>query len=246
MNNIKFAIQLAGQARDWSKAQHHFYLLKDSFKSHNIDVDFFLSTWDREGIKQYDKQKSNQGDKIVIDRYLISKAHTTNQDSFDFTKSTSVGMVYHWTESTWLRLQYEREHNIQYDFVMIARPDIVFIKPFFDEIVKLLKGTTKATLGVTNVVNMDGNVLYQNNNTADITKANTYNLGTNDEWVIGQPTTMNIFLSLYDYYKAELIPNMNHMFLSSFCKQTNIQLDSIKTIDYQKLFNRKREYPKTL
>ena len=102
------AVQLVGQLREGWDEIHTQWLMVKSNAPANIDIDFFLSTWES---KEYKKPSS-----------LFVRSHLEDQNKFKY----DVGILYYYNrmkKASLLRKEYEIKSNKKYDFVLQIRPD---------------------------------------------------------------------------------------------------------------------------
>ena len=153
------AIQLSGHLRTFDKTYESFYknvILPNEEKGYEIDV--FVHTWDEleyrtpqwhsKGCEWVRGKKLNKDEirkfleKYEPKKYEITPQLKTDIDvSFDeFTGGETsflnvINVYYTKFRVNELRLEYEKEHNIKYDWVINSRPDIFYINKFdIDEI----------------------------------------------------------------------------------------------------------------
>jgi len=214
----RLAIQLAGQIRDWFLAFPHWQSFASEFKEAGIEVDFFLSTWDRYGIKT-DKGAVSGAD-LDIDLSFFKGYNIFNQETFekDFAnKSTTWPMAHHWSSSSLLRLNYENKHRLEYKAVLLSRPDLIFTE-HTEYFINFIKQTGPST-------NLDPRGVYTSQGTFvkyiphRVDRGNLY---SDDMWVFGHRVAMNNFILMYDYIREGLIDCTNHVFVADFLKKMGI------------------------
>lgn len=155
----RIAIQLFGHLRSFRKTYQGFYeniILPNEKAGYKIDI--FLHTWnetDHSTITWHNQNGELRGKEIddeVIEfieknykpkKYMIEPQVAA--DDYIITEKIAgvpraykgvVNVSYTKYMANKLRLDYEKEHKIKYDYVIVTRPDILFHKPF--DIDKLL------------------------------------------------------------------------------------------------------------
>jgi hypothetical protein len=223
---FKLAIQIAGQLRFLPEAFTHYKELKQEFFNRGIDCDFFLSCWDREG---FHGDMKSSGDKISIQDKEFFKSVRLIEQKEPFTFS-SYGMTFHFTNSTKMRLEYEEKNNIQYDAVLITRPDLVYKDWVINHITDCIMAK-----GPSNPV-AAGCVLTPSGTTFVLQREDkwkkgirTFKVFTEDNLVLGHPVEMNKFLLIDHMIKSGSIVDGNHLFLSDFLNKMNVLNLSLST-----------------
>ena len=144
---MKIAIQMFGHLRTYQ--QCHEALKKNLLDLYDCDI--FIHTWDsldhntqtwhdfrmpnagqsEDNIEQiiqdvYHPKAFKVEKQIVKDEGYIDVSTDNKKISFFGMKS----MFYSMKEADALRRSYQKEHNIQYDYVIVIRPDICLYQPF--------------------------------------------------------------------------------------------------------------------
>jgi len=215
----RIAIQLAGQIRDWFLAFPHWQSLASEFKEAGIEVDFFLSTWDRYGIKT-DNKGAVSGADLDIDLSFLKGYNIFNHETFekDFAnKPTTWHMAHHWSSSSLLRLNYENKHRLEYKAILLSRPDLIFTEhiKYFINFIKQIGPST----------NLDPRGVYTNQGTIALYAPNRIDradLYSDDMWVFGHRVAMNHLILMFDYIREGLICGINHIFIADFLKKMGL------------------------
>ena len=82
---MTLAVQLSGQIRYWNQSYKYWKKFKKYFNDNGIEVDFFLSCWDKEG-KQYDYNST--GNLVNIDKSFFKDTNIETQN-IKFDKKVS-------------------------------------------------------------------------------------------------------------------------------------------------------------
>ena len=145
---MKLAILLFGHLRDFEKCA-------PTLKKYILDVydcDLFMHTWDEfdhttlssHGLSGIDKKIDEEilaninnlyAPKGLLiehqDKYEKEKVHSSSvQDGFKFSTSTLHFSFLSLQKANNLRIEYQEKNNIQYDYVLVTRPDVEFLSPF--------------------------------------------------------------------------------------------------------------------
>lgn len=172
---MKVALCLSGQIRSHE-------LVKNSIKKHVIDLydcDVFCHFWhkyDDEKFKNfynancgydYGKYDSKKIDDVINFYKPVSLKYT-----FPFIEQNTKSMLYSVQEANNLKLEYEKNNNMEYDVVIRCRYDILFKENF----------------------ELD----YPKNNTAYLMQRS---VGYNDWVIYGNSKTMDIYSNAYQHYQ---------------------------------------------
>jgi hypothetical protein len=219
MDRFKLAIQIAGQLRFLPKAFDHYREIKQEFSNREIDCDFFLSCWDREG---FHGDMSSQGPEVSIEDDKFFKAIELIKQKQKFNLS-SYGMTFHFANSTMMRLNYEKKTGIEYDAVLITRPDLFFKEWVFNNISDSIKAKGPSNPVAPNcVLTPTGTTFILNNKDKSKNGKRTFDLFTEDNLILGHPIEMNKFIHIDNMIKAGTIQDGNHKFLSDFLMRMNL------------------------
>jgi|TARA_A100000172_G_scaffold79017_1_gene65325 hypothetical protein len=232
---MTLAVQLSGQIRYWNQSYKYWKKFKKYFNDNGIEVDFFLSCWDKEG-KQYDYNST--GNLVNIDKSFFKDTNIETQN-IKFDKKVSFDgsplepsfwcMCHHFAESTFIRLKYEKKIKKNYDCVLISRPDLIFSKGTLKTFLNIFKGVnTEVYLDNRGVFTSIGAVARPSN------KKKSVPLYVEDKFILGNRVPMNLFLMIEDYYNVNLIQRGAHAFLSTFLEKMNMYNWPI-SIDNQQL-----------
>jgi hypothetical protein len=214
----KVAIQLAGQLRNWDKADPHFREFKKYALTRGVDLKFFIATWNRSGVKL---DYSNEGPLVDIDTSFFERFTIDEQ----FNKGPAFLIGDRWSEVTRLRNQYEKDTKEVFDAVILTRPDIVFDLIFFNEIeIKLSNINRKksnfspgcvysayGSLSINrkrNIKNPDG---YFDSSDID------FGHMSDDRLIIGHPVAMNTFVNILNEVRLHSITPMAHSMVADHC-----------------------------
>lgn len=219
MDRFKLAIQIAGQLRFLPKAFDHYEEMKQEFANREIDCDFFLSCWDREG---FHGDMASSGPKIDIPdhKFFKSVQLIEQKKEFDFS---SYGMTFHFANSTSMRLEYEKKSGAEYDAVLITRPDLYFKEWVFNNISDSIKAKGPSNpVAPSCVLTPTGTTFVLQTKDRWRNGKRTFNTFTEDNLILGHPLEMNKFIHIDDMIKAGTIVDGNHKFLSEFLNRMNL------------------------
>lgn len=141
--NLKIALQLGGGLRNFKYTipwLNHFIV-------EPLDADVFVHGWANNlGVSQ------NEIDVLSYKNLKKYKINDINDSKFNFLKKENKliekihGNFFNTLECNALRLEYEKENNIKYDFVIKTRPDAYFFSEFDDVDIEYSYNTNKIAI----------------------------------------------------------------------------------------------------
>ena len=257
MKEKRIAIQLFGHLRTYKDCYKS--LLEKVVKSNEKNaykVDIFIHSWNtlnqnnnRSGysnndlLKKFGESKTGEvlelykAKKVLIEEQKVIESQKVKvllnekQGDIFFLDSKNIyNMYYSMFKVNELRLEYEKENNIEYDFVIQTRPDILFIKDFnIDKIVKFSKDRRYISRHLKNIT-------YENDDfpvfigfwaefpyIASVEPAGVW---ANDLLAFSSPKIMNKLDSLAPRFEEEINkPFWNHeTFWTNWISQNNIEI----------------------
>jgi hypothetical protein len=220
---VKIALQFYGHLRTF---QDCFPSIK-KFILDRYDCDVFIHTWDtlEHNTKTWHQSADKKKSKASVDKKVIShiqqlyKPKKLKIDSQDFideagflgldgpesgiSKSGIKYMLYSQLAANELRKEYEQEHNISYDYVIVTRPDIKLLDEF--DISKYQHEFTFAT---------NTSIHFVFAVTPHVSNNKFFTLGTMDIFYFSSPNIINIasncyhhFDKFYKQYPEQVFPN---------------------------------------
>ena len=217
----KVAVQLAGQLRDWDKANPHFKEFKKYAHTRGVDLKFFIATWTRSGVKL---DYTNEGPLVDIDTSFFERYVIDEQ----YNKGPAFLIGDRWSEVTRLRNQHEKDTKEVFDAVILTRPDIIFDLYFFNEMEVKLSSNKKNNFSPGCVysgygslsINLKRNHKYTHNyfDTSDI----DYGHMSDDRLIIGHPIAMNTFVNILNEVRLKTITPMAHSMVADHCTLNKI------------------------
>ena len=246
---MKIAFLIAGQARKWEHAFSYFKSLQQVNQQSGLDVDFFLSIWDKEGTKR----KDYSGSKSITVREGFFKKVSVDPIITSFP-SSSFYMANRWKRAIELRQEYEKENNISYDLVILTRPDIIILN--YDQLIerclflnseKGIQWNNPLTI-LTDVGCIIHYTDYNNEPTGKEFPGNRlYYHYSDDKALIGNPLAIDTFKNLYEDLLSQRLPSSQHKVIVEHCFKHRLLNTTIST-DFNKWIglklNREVDYPK--
>ena len=224
---IKLAIELCGQIRDWDRAHQHLVEFQEYALFRNIEIHYFLATWNRSGVKL---DYTNSGPEVDIDVSLFKDYSIDEQPN----AGPAILIPERWARANRLRNDYEEKHNIIYDAVVLTRPDIVFEINFLNEVEqkvlnldKNIKNSASNTFNLGTVYTSVGSVVNSVGGTLkDLKlKANDFNFDffSDDRLLIGHPVVINTFGNVINEVRiGSLRTSVAHYVITSHCMMMSI------------------------
>jgi len=185
-NNIKTALCLSGYLRTFEQNFNHL----NKFIIEPLNCDIFIHIWDTVGLSLRGFDKSTKDINVNNILHKINAMYKPKliviEQSRNFNFNTKIlelknfenrdvnglmAMFYKIKQCNQLKLQYEKENNFSYDYVIRYRPDILI----------------KQSLNVKDL----------NNDFINIPKHGDFG-GINDQFAIGNSKNMNIYSNIYD------------------------------------------------
>ncbi len=233
----RIALQLFGHLRTWDKTYKNlFKYVIEPNKAKGYEIDIFIHTWDElehtEPRSWYNKDKKISGKKltqkqisIIKKKYAPKKMLIESQllPTQGYNDKRGKNIAHTFYQCNKLREEYEKENSINYDLVIVTRPDIKFLFPlqldrvFEDFTVEELKNTVLYS----DIPNLVHNVNYNINNRQFIVGCDLFLIGgcevistiaekwylekrylieERPEWNIAQIIfNQNIYLNLFQY-----------------------------------------------
>tara|TARA_Y100000590_G_C15545032_1_gene948555 strand:+ start:136 stop:942 length:807 start_codon:yes stop_codon:yes gene_type:complete len=133
-NNKKYkiAVCIGGELRRWKITQHLFNSFHGRYE--DVDVDFFISTWNP--IKERDSSGDVWLQEDVINSLDRLKGYEfLDKDCEQLNTSNQMKYYYLMYRCNLLKSEYELENNFNYDCVLVSRPDMAI-----EDIAALQKG----------------------------------------------------------------------------------------------------------
>jgi len=131
----KIAIQLAGQVRDWEKSYYDWVDFKSNLEKKDFDIDFHICTWEDEYTKECNFDFIETVNLVPINTEMIAfdvkTSAGTNEEKMKPVRrdQTPYGMIPFSYLQYWgsrYRRLYQKQNKIEYDFIILARPDIYY------------------------------------------------------------------------------------------------------------------------
>lgn len=263
MKEKRIAIQLFGHLRTYKNCYRSLLeKLARSNEKNGYKVDIFIHSWNtlnqdsnRSGyvsndlIKKFGESKKKeitqlyQAKKVLIEEQKSIKNQKikhllhAQQDLNILVDSKNVYNMYHSIfKVNELRTEYEKEKNIEYDFVIQTRPDIFFMKDFnIDEIIKYSKERKYISKNLNNIT-------YENNDFPvfigfwadfpNIPHIEPSCVWANDLLAFSTPQIMNKLNSLILNFEEEINkPFWNHeSFWTNWISQNKVEIQQLPYI----------------
>jgi hypothetical protein len=131
----KIAIQLAGQVRDWENSYYDWEDFKSNLEKKDFDIDFHICTWEDEYTKECNFDFIETVNLVPINTEMISfnvkptvgtKEYKMNPIRRDQTPLGMIPFSYLQYWGSRYRRLYQKQNKIEYDFIILARPDIYY------------------------------------------------------------------------------------------------------------------------
>lgn len=132
---MKLAICFMGHLRTYKQTYESFLenVLKPNLKDAMWEeIDIFIHTWDtfeKSGFAWHEQNKEIDGVKITEQVICEVKQIYKPKKMLVETLMQDRGMHLSIERSQKLALEYEKEQNISYDYIMVTRPDLYFHTP---------------------------------------------------------------------------------------------------------------------
>lgn len=125
----KIAIQLSGQIRYWDKSYNDWFELKSSLKKEGFDVDLHICGWEDEYTRKLNYDIFTTSNLIPINKDIIIENSKENGNWS--RKQQPISLLPYSYLQYWggrYRRLYQKENNVQYDFIILTRPDVYYVK----------------------------------------------------------------------------------------------------------------------
>tara|TARA_Y100000004_G_scaffold137076_1_gene155334 strand:- start:699 stop:1475 length:777 start_codon:yes stop_codon:yes gene_type:complete len=241
---MKIAIQLAGQIRMWDNAYSEWETIKSKLESNNIDVDIHICTWKDEytetlGLKTYQySHMFTTINLIPIKQELFSEI---GKETKDFEKNRGYsphGMMpvsYQYYYGGRFRRLYQRENNIQYDVIILSRPDVYFKD--IDKTIEYLvnqNGVTPNYYTTLEAINSQNSTIYIPQ--GEINSVHKNNHSTQLDWmsddlfVMGNEHSINQYCNGYLHcflQNSHSFVATNHTYPVITCHKSNLRIKEL-------------------
>jgi|15BtaG_2_1085339.scaffolds.fasta_scaffold00241_2 hypothetical protein len=224
---MKIALQLSGQIRFWEQSYEYWTELKYKLEQSGFDVDIHICGWEDSYTKSFDFSSFTTHNLIPINNDLL----TTGQETWSSSsqgimrrKQDPIGLMPFSYQQYWgsrYRRLYQKENNVQYDFIMVTRPDLWFKC----DIVKILQDKKKEICESKCTVFIPFGVI----NTVGRKPVYPSRL-CNDYMCLGTEESMNLYCNgfLHSYLQdSKSFISTNHTYPSMTCMKTNLLTKSI-------------------
>lgn len=225
---VKIALQLAGQVRFWEQSYEYWTELKSKLEQSGFDVDVHICSWRDSYTKSLDFSSFTTYNLIPInmDLLTIESGRETEKTMMRRSREIPIELMPLSYQQYWgsrYRRLYQKENNVQYDFVMVVRPDLGFkcdivevLQKKKQEIIES-KCTIFIPYGVTNSVGW---------------KPQHPSRLCNDFMCLGTEESVNLYCNgfLYSYLQdSKSFISKNHTYPAMTCMKTNLLTRSIDT-----------------
>ena len=154
-NQKRIAIQFYGYLRSYAECKDRFFKhLVEPIKSAGYEVDIFMHSWDyiegrvtswhheKTALDSAEPPKTPPKEDLIALYDLKAIAITPQVESKDDEKFIAIryeckyrykslaNAYYSLHSVNKLRLEYEKQNGVKYDFVIVTRPDLLFVKDF--------------------------------------------------------------------------------------------------------------------
>lgn len=218
----KIAIQIAGQIRPGWDECHQMWLNYYKTKPTNLEVDFFLSSWENDiykgGSKLFKIERLDKESSIL--RNKISNISNKRMHSI-------VKYYERWHRVNVLREYYEHENDVSFDLVILVRPDF-YIKYLWEQIDWFNQYINKNT----DTVVLNDNLLWSGsklslhkNETAPQDEAYHF---CDDKIFIGTPNVINYLTSIsVEQLRGDKYPLASHVSLAHYLLDGRIVVEKL-------------------
>ena len=121
----KIAIQLSGQIRYWDKSYYDWVGFKASLETEGFDVDLHICGWEDEYTKELDYGIFETSNLIPINKDIV-KENSDGEGNWSRKQQPLSLLPYSYLQywgSRYRRL-YQKQNNVDYDFIILTRPDV--------------------------------------------------------------------------------------------------------------------------
>jgi hypothetical protein len=134
---MKIAIQLSGQLRFWQESYLHWKKIQKHFSSNNIDVDIHLCTWKDDYTKKINFDNLTTTNLIKLENSILTNSNEDDKKNKLRRGHIPLDLLPLSYQQYWgsrFRRLYQRKNNIEYDFIILSRPDCLIqnFKRIFD------------------------------------------------------------------------------------------------------------------
>lgn len=212
--DLKIAIEFYGHARSFRSTADS--IVNNLIKTNN-NPDIFIHTWnvsdhsdrtwhnpngETRGFEMTDEdidfiKCEYNPKKLVVEPQLVPKNNPTYimiMTERETPYSNILNIFYTKWKANQLRLEYEKEKNVKYDYVIQARLDMFFIKPFYVRDYVFHRTQNHNPIDV-----FDGNEVFHSQDPYENSTVYTHKLtGGVDCFYFAKPDTMTKFVSVYE------------------------------------------------
>ena len=220
-------LQLSGQIRLWEQSCEYWIELKSKLEESGFDVDIHICGWKDSYTESFDFSSFTTHNLIPINMDLVCIGEETDRKKTIMRRSQDPIMLmplsYQQYWGSRYRRLYQKENNVQYDFVIITRPDLLFecdivniLQEKKQEIIES-KCTIFIPFGVTNSVGR---------------KPVHPSRLCNDYMCLGTEESVNLYCNgfLYSYLQdSKSFMSTNHTYPAMTCMKTNLLTKTIDT-----------------
>ena len=127
---MKIALQLSGQIRFWEQSCEYWIELKSKLEESGFDVDIHICGWKDSYTESLDFSSFTTHNLIPINMDLVCIGKERDRKKTIMRRSQNPIMLmplsYQQYWGSRYRRLYQKENNVQYDFIMVTRPDLSF------------------------------------------------------------------------------------------------------------------------
>ena len=248
---MKIAVCLSGQIRYWDSTYPFFEYWNNLFK--DVEYTFFVSTWQNND-SWYEQPKFGdiQIDDVDFSKYeFITRYSKHNPDDVNINHSKNAAklpntpyMTYLYNKVHGLRNSYEKENNMEFDFVIQTRNDIVFGHQLLSKMIFLWN--TNSYILNNSIFSPSGSKLKIGGNKKD----EFLLVVNNDNLFFGNPKVMNHFKNMYDFLIYDSFNKHTHYLQAEYFHRNKIMHfstgDNPYLLRYGKTIKRHRPTPDSL
>ena len=121
----KIAIQLSGQIRYWHKSYNDWVEFKSSLQERGFDVDLHICGWEDEYTKELEYYIFTTSNLIPINKDIV-KENSKSDGNWSRNQQPLSLLPYSYLQY-WggrFRRLYQKQNNVDYDFIILTRPDV--------------------------------------------------------------------------------------------------------------------------
>ena len=123
----KIAIQLSGQIRYWHKSYNDWVGFKASLEKEGFDVDLHICGWEDEYTKELEYDIFTTSNLIPINKDIVIE--NSKLDGNWSRNQQPISLLPYSYLQYWggrFRRLYQKQNNIDYDFIILTRPDVYY------------------------------------------------------------------------------------------------------------------------